>query len=427
VGLSYWSSLGEALFTQVLLVQSANWLQRIFLRGASGLLFFMVSSCAVAQLSLLTHIENQRRFDAAYQAMSVGEYDVAMDLFQDLYRDTEAIRVKLEWARSAFLAKNFDLSRELFLSVLEEPIPDSVRFNISLYLTEIDRLGNLTDWGFSFTREKNPFRIPESQDIIIFGNTFSYVPPEPAKSLSGIRGYAHHSRSLNSSGNFRFIGDFYGTIYEGAKNNRGHVNIRFDYQLPFVENTDLNVGADHYFQRSEILRRQSYVGLNYRIDQLQGLLNQVDVSTRAGKNKFPDYQRLDGETLYLSVYGAKDISSRLRFGIGLNLEGSQAGFSLDDYVKTGFLVNAKFFLTDIRSSLGIAYSFSERKYGDEDPLFQVRRVDQEQLATISVKPFGFKVFGMFPSLDFSIEEINSTIPLKSAKRSMVNFELRKNY
>ncbi len=99
-------------------------------RGGFGLLFSCISTLAVAQIIPPAPDPHQTQFEAGLRNMFEGRYEQATSIFEDLYRKTRAVRVKLEWARAAFLWKRYELSRSLFDQVLEQPVPDVVRFNV---------------------------------------------------------------------------------------------------------------------------------------------------------------------------------------------------------------------------------------------------------------------------------------------------------
>ncbi len=167
-------------------------------KGAWGLLFLLSSTFAIGQVRYIDPAQVQ--FEAGVSALFSDDLENALKLFEDLYKKTNAPRVKLEWARAAFLAKKYKLSSQLFNEVLAENIPDSVRFNISLWLTEISALSDQTDYGFTFVRDTNPFAVGKQQTILIYGTPFLYSPPQDIETLLGLNFHFRHSRTLNASG-----------------------------------------------------------------------------------------------------------------------------------------------------------------------------------------------------------------------------------
>lgn len=410
-----------------LLVLVDKFLRHSIIKGGISLLFLLMSFQAGSQPISLAPDPNQLQFEQAIRLMQAGSYALALEQFADLYALTSSLRVKLEWARTAFLAKQYDLANDLFLAVLEEPIPDVVRFNVSLYLSEIAQLGNQTDWGIGFTRDFNPFGVPEDQEIILFGLPFQFVASEPREHLFGITGYVRHARPLNSSRTLRFVGEFNGVQYEGSGNNKGDIRLGMDYRLPTFDNVKLKAGIDHYYQKSTVLLRQPYLGAEYRKDQLSGFLNQYQIEGRLARNDYPDFDSLNGHTWSIATFGAKNITPTLQLGVSTYMDDTSSDFDLQSYRTLCAGMHIRFYLPSIRSNLRITYFQSRRRFGAVDPLFQVRRVDDREFFSVSVQPYALKVFGLYPSIELGFEETKSAIPINSSDKTVFNFRLRKNY
>ena len=413
--------------TQGLLVPIVKGYGKHLKKGALGLLFFIAAGGSFAQNSVSNTIANQAQFESAVQAMFLGDYEYALNVFEDLYLRTDSLRVKLEWARTAFLAKKFNLAKDLFLDVLEEPVPDLVRFNISLYLEEIEKEGNQTDWSLGLTREYNPFGIAESQEVIVFGVPFQYIPPTEPSYLSGVTGRFYHARSIDKGQSIRFIGDIYGAIYEGSRNNKADVNLGVDYIFPSWREARVQAGVDHFFQRSDLVVRQPYIGFQYQKDQLTGLLNHYQINGRRALNKYAEFSQLDGEVNSVSLRGARDFSKTLRIGLTGEVVDTSAESESDHYSAISAGIYFQYFSREISSKVYAAYSYSKRRHDSSDPFFQVKRVDRKEAVSFAIQPYRLQLFGVFPKLEVGFESNNSTIPLYSSDRTTVNLQFQKNY
>ena len=80
----------------------------------------------------------QKEFQEAVNLMGVDP-GAAAALFGDLYQETQAPRIQLEWARSLYLAGRLSEAKEQFIDVINKEIPITVRDKIEWYLSEIQK------------------------------------------------------------------------------------------------------------------------------------------------------------------------------------------------------------------------------------------------------------------------------------------------
>ena len=359
--------------------------------------------------------------------MFADQQEEAIAIFEDLYSKTRSARVKLEWARAAFLGKRYALSRRLFDEVLTEPIPDIVRFNIAVYLGEIAKLGDQTDYGFSFVSDTNPFAVAKKQQVLIYGIPFTYTPPKAQETLAGLNFYVAHARSLTESGTVRLIAEADNTEYQGKDNNKSAVKLALQLKSSAAANGSLRLGVDHFYQRRVLLLRQPYVGLQYRKDQLGGVFQQFQVDIKAGKNTYPDFSYVDGHTTSIAGAVTKNIGNKLQLGANLYLDDTFSKTESQGYNTTAASVNARFFMPVIASNTRLNYAWSNRTYKAVDELFVVTRADRRVAVSASIQPYTLKILGLYPALELGIEKTSSSISINSFDRTFVNFTLRKNY
>lgn len=369
----------------------------------------------------------QIQFEAGVQRMFAGQPEEAIAVFENLYSKTRATRVKLEWARAAFLAKRYALSRRLFDEVLAEPIPDIVRFNIAVYLGEIAKLGDQTDYGFSFVSDTNPFAVAKPQQILIYGIPFTYTPPKTQETLLGLNFYAAHSRSLTDSGTVRLTAEADNTEYQGKDNNKSAVKLAVQLKTSANSNTNLRLGVDHFYQRRVLLLRQPYVGFQYRKDQLGGVFQQYQVDIKASQNTYPDFPYVDGRTASIGVGVTKNIGNNLQGGANFYLDDTTSRIESQGYNTTAASVYARFFTPVIASNTRLNYSWTNRSYKAVDELFAVTRADRRVAISASIQPYALKIMGLYPALEIGIEKNSSSVSINSFDRTFANFTLRKNY
>ena len=70
----------------------------------------------------------QQKFEEGIEAMGLNP-NLAAQIFADLYQETKAVRVQLEWARSLYLAGRLSEAKTQFIDILNKPesIPITVR------------------------------------------------------------------------------------------------------------------------------------------------------------------------------------------------------------------------------------------------------------------------------------------------------------
>lgn len=394
-------------------------------RGGASLLFLCVVSASAHAQGRATD-PAQAQFELGVRAMFAGDQAVAMSTFENLFKKTGSLRVKLEWARAAFLAKQYKLADQLFHEVLAQDIPDSVRFNISLMLTEIAKLGDQTDYGFTLVRDTNPFAVAKQQVILVYGIPFNYQPPQKPETLSGLNFYVNHSRSINTAGTVRLLAEADDTEYEGGA-SKSSAKLALQLKRKLEDNLSLRLGVDHHFQRRELLLRQPNLSLQYRKDQLGGLLNQYQFDVGASQSKFPDFAYADGQTIFGAASASKMLGSSLQVGANVYLDDMASKTRSLGYETLAAGVYGRFFTPSISSNMRLSYTQSKRRFKQVDELFVVTRQDHRNLVSMSVQPYSIKLFGLYPALEMGLEESKSNIAVNSFERTFFNVLLRKNY
>jgi len=374
-----------------------------------------------------TSLDPQAEFTAGVAAMFAGQYDNAIAVFSELYRKTHSPRVKLEWARAAFLAKNYDVSRQLFSEVLLENPPDIVRFNISLYLGEIAKLGNSTDYGFSYVRDTNPFAFSKPQTVTIYGMPFTYRPPRTQETLHGVNAYITHSRTLNTAGTVRAMVEAEDTEYSGQNNNKSSLKLSLDIKPSLENNWSIKTGFDAYLQRRALLLYQPFVGLGYRKDQMGGLIHQLQIDLRHGENIYPDFSSINGTFNSISIQASKNLNPELQIGGSYYMDATTSASASSAYKTQAQGLFAKFFTPAIRSNTKISYTNSKRHYSGVDELFLVKRKDERTILSLAIQPYSLKFAELYPSIEFGHEVTDSSIPINGYQRNFISLQLKRNY
>lgn len=397
-----------------------------FTKGGLCLLFFCLLARPYQLKAQISPDYYQSRFEAGVEALFSGKPEQAERIFEALYQDTKAIRVKLEWARAAFMSRKYELSKELFNEVLEEKIPDAVRFNVSLFLTEMTKLGDNTDYGFNFVKDTNPFAVTETKKIVVFGIPFDYSPPSPKQTLSGVRFFFTNSSVISDAAEYRILTELDATKYEGDKNDRSALRLSLQY-TPGLQNLSYRLGVDHYHQKSELLLRQPYAAVTYRVNQLSGLLSNWEAEARFGSNQYPDFPQVNGNFHAVNFTGRKNILANLQATFGFYLDDTNAKQKSQGYKTFSSNLGAKYLWEAIGSAVQVSYINTKRNYDEVDELFILKRLDNRKYFSVTIQPYRFRFQGLYPSLEVGSEKNASNVPIAIYDKLIVNFGLRKNF
>lgn len=393
-------------------------------KGGLGLLFCCVSMVSNADDST-TH---QRTFEKGVAAMFRGDYSESQRIFQSLYVETQSPRAKLEWARSAYLAGDFRLARKLFREVYEAPnTPDLVRFNISLFLSEIASEVGVVDYSLKFVSDSNPYSVSNTQEVTIFGLPFTYKPPQPKKALNGLNLWFQYTRPINARESLRFLSELNGTKFSGKNENKGNISLAMQHFPNDQSKFSYRFGKDLYWEKSAVIAEQNFLSAQYTLRGISQDFSNFSASVRLSQNHLPDFSLANGETLSTSISISRPFFSRFQVGgtLGLNETVTRD----PTYGNNGHNIGlgVKLFFPTHRLQLDIDYVWAHRFYNEQDALFLVHRKDREQ-AVIALLKFGdFHLFGMYPSLILQTSVTDSSISIYSIEKRSASFLLSRRF
>jgi hypothetical protein len=360
--------------------------------------------------------------------MFSGDPNRAKRIFEVLYRDTKSVRVKLEWARAAYLAMDYAEARLLFQEVLDsEGLPDSVRFNISLYLSEVENLSDSIDYRASFVTDTNPFAVPRSQRIRVFGIPFDYVPTRQQETLTGINYGILYSRSIHREGLLRLLLEWDGTRYEGVDNSKWSGQVTLETKLHRTDKLSYRIGYSQADQRGSVLAEQPFVSLNYRSDMVASSPRGITAELKHSRNYFPEYPWANGSTLSASMAAVQGLSESFQTTMSFYFDQNSATNYSQAYGTSFLAVGIRFFSRHLSARANVNLAQSIRRFEGVDELFLTSREDKRTLASLSVQPYSIRIFSLFPAIELGLETVKSTVPINSFDRQFINFSLRKKY
>ena len=391
------------------------------------LLFF----CAQAMAQVAPEEERdpfQLIFENGLSHLVAGDYESARIIFESLYEKTGSPRVKLEWARAAFLAKDYEVAKSLFLEIFDDNrTPDIVRFNISLFLNEIAFLANQSDYRLTFVRDTNPFGAAPPQKILVFGVPFDYRPLDKKETLNGINLIAQHSMAVSAKPHIRAVVEIDWTEYEGSNNAKVMGKASLHSKFKREDDLSYRIGHENYQQKNSTLASQSFVSLNYGKDMRGRFVNKFQAELRRSRIQFPGFPLASGSGMSANAAGSTAVSRHLQISLGVHIDEHRAQDNAYSYKTHAANVDIRLFAPQIGGTVQIAALRSQRDFRQLDPLFLLKRADQGTQLSISYLPYSRKIFNMYPSLQIRREKTSSSIPINAMEKNVLNFGLRKSY
>ncbi len=351
----------------------------------------------------------QQRFVAGVEALQGGNYELAERIFTRLLADTSAPRVKLEPARTLFLLREFERSRQLFKEVLDTPgIPWQVRENVQFYLDEIDASQGFTKYYVAVVTDNNPRNFTGQKEFVIGGQTLILLPPGDNEDVTGIQTGVRAYRPLSVDKSVVVYFDGYFIDFPGSNFDRINGDFGFQYRLQSYQNLRLKIGmenewfAGHYLYAFPYMSLLSATSLNAD-NLLQG-------EFRIGNLRIPEARHLDAVQVQTTGSLLTKLSQRSTLVSYLQLE--FADTKEDSYTYQGATlgnsVAAPLLSTDIR--LNIFGSYGWRKYAGPDPFFEGNRTDRMAKFGITVEHPMWRIFGYKPTFGINIERNDSSLP-----------------
>lgn len=181
----------------------------------------------------IAHVKNKDQviFERGVELMRSGECAAAIPIFENLNAKTGSARVKLEWARCAYIVNQLAVARQLFEEVKRSSPPMQVVEKIDEYLSLIKEKRNPISINLSLSYDDNPFLLPNIKTIYIHGIPFSYVPDKPKGAALGVRLNGSYLHSISDIGGAYAIMKFDHTQYNidsSTNKTRYAVGLRFD-------------------------------------------------------------------------------------------------------------------------------------------------------------------------------------------------------
>ena len=367
----------------------------------------------------------QVRFEEGLKSINEGRYLAASEIFSTLYIQTNSPRVKLEWARSLYLAGQKNQSEKLFKEVLDSDPPFMVKERIGGYLDDIALTKGKFDYSFGLMVDSNPRTITNSQILNIFGQSFKYDPGFNRGNQLGLNYLFDGSKSLD--GSEKLIGHFSvgGTKFEASLFDKTSVQGDVTYRFSDEPRLQAKIGLERYYFGGKTLYDSPSLGLRHSLGDEAGGYWFTDIKT--GQMFYPEYSYMNGNLSSLTTSFGKPFFPGITLGLEIGVDRATA--NQNSYAFYTETVSGVINLISLEYSLKsqIKFTAAYRKYGDADPIFGDTRTDRRNGIYISfIKP-NIKFFDLAPSLDLGWEKSSSNIEIYSYRRLTTVFSLKKVY
>ena len=335
--------------------------------------------------------------------------NLAAQIFADLYQDTQAVRVQLEWARSLYLAGRLSEAKVQFIDILNKPesIPITVRDKVEWYMSEIQKQQSFK-FTISLFQDSNPGYITSTRTVSILGQTLSYQPAQPAQTETALNVGVQAEREIgDGSGYFAQLGANTLT-YKTSGYNKQIYDASLSKRWQDYNYKDLKVGFETMYYGGYTYYNYPYVSTRFVFNAANQ--DYYGFNLKGGTIDYPTYTYLSGTQALTSAFYNHNITRNLtayfEAGVDRTSATQQAYSSYGMYATVGTQIAHD--ATNVQATLKA--SVLQRNYWESDPLWGQVRQDAGKLYFFSVTKRDLYILGLRPSIDITYQSNNSSIP-----------------
>lgn len=334
---------------------------------------------------------------------------LAAAIFAELYSETHAIRVQLEWARSLYLAGQLEEAKKQFIDILNKPedIPVTVRDKVEWYVNEIQKRESLK-FVFSIFQDTNPGYVTTTRSVTIFGQQLTYQPVAPAKPEMALNVGLQGEREIVDGSQFFAQLSANTLTYQTSAFNKQTFDASFTKRWQDYDYKDVKLGY-------ETMYFGGYTYYNYPYLSTRFVFNGSNQDyygfyARTGTIDYPTYTYLSGN----QVTGNAFFNHNLTHNISAYFEGGadRTTASQPAYSSYGMYVTLGTQLSEDSSNVQATLKASvlQRNYWDSDPFWGAIRKDTGNIFYLGITKRNFYILGLRPNIDVTYQSNDSTIP-----------------
>lgn len=364
----------------------------------------------------------QARFVRGVEAMMKGDYALAAAIFEKLLADTGSQRVRLELARTLFLARRFEESRQLFNEVLAVPdLPWQVAENIRRYLDEIDMAIGYVKFSVGLVSDSNPRNFTSRREVMIGGQVLTLVPPDDNDGVTGIRWGVRGYRPLDKA---RRASAFFTASYTDFPQDtfdRTIADAGLMYTPEGIPWLAAKIGGEGALLSGDVLYYYPYMGAMAATRPTNGFRLRGEL--KLGALTVPDMPYLDANSLYAQMRLDYPDSRGFSFANELTLEASESDEDAYSYRGAGIGARVVCPIDSLDLRLPLSVSYGMRRYEDQDPIFGERRKDILRRIALGAHRPSWRVFGYRPQVNIVFEDNASSIGYYSYQKLELSLQL----
>jgi len=347
----------------------------------------------------------------------------AATIFKALYQATASIRVKLEWARALYTAREYVAARRLFREILDEDLPIPVRDKVEAYVAEIDAIERPFSLGFGLVRDTNPRASPKEQQITLFGQTFDYTPAVKQRTESGLlTSLAYISPQAQNSW-ASFAAEINQYDYPSKANDRTVNKLTAMRRLPSLPGVGVGVSYEDTLLGYQSLYRAPSLLLDY--SQALSFAWKLGLGYKRSWIEYPEYSYLNAQSDTFVLQLAWEVDPYLKLFVDTQHELNQTADALYTSKGSAWGLGAQWGIRRSPYQVTAKVSSNRRAYADMDPFFGVYRNDQRWSESVSITKRDFYVWGFRPSVDVMRDVNSSNIPINSYQKTLITVTVKK--
>lgn len=333
---------------------------------------------------------------------------LAAAIFEELYKDTNAIRVQLEWARSLYMAGKLDEAKKQFIDVLNKPeeIPITVRDKVEWYINDIQKREGLKFYVSVF-QDTNPGYITSTRTVTIFGQQLTYQPVSPAKPEMALNVGLQAERELGDGSNFFAQLGANTLTYETSAFNKQTFDASFSKRWLGSDYKDIKLGLESMYFGGYSYYNYPYISTRFVFNGTNQ--DYYGFYARGGKIDYPTYTYLSGDQASGNVFYNYNITHNLsayfETGADRTTATQEAYSSYGMYVTLGTQISQD--SSNIQATLKA--SILQRNYWESDPFWGVLRKDSGNVFYLGITKRNFYIFGLRPVIDINYQANNSSV------------------
>jgi hypothetical protein len=390
------------------------------------LLFLLCSVPASAQPEPAAQVgeDFQQRFETGAERLFSGQYLAAAATFEQLYEDTQSDRVKLEWARSLYLAGEYERATFLFREVIENDPPLVVSNRVSALIRDMELQRLKIDVTLGLATDTNPRTITAAQSLNIFGYDFSYDPGIDRGRQLGVSYGVTASKSFGSQRRYIASLSIAGNEFEGGDFDNVTISGSGLYYVSLSPRIYLKPTYETTYFAQKALYRVPYLALGASTDDVIADTN-LGLELRVGQLSYSDYDYLDATHYAATLNVSRYINEDWNLGLQLFLTRNEANSTPYTSNTYGVQVSSAFSLHALSLVVQTQLGYTLRPYAGADIFFNLVREDERLRGHLGLELRKFQVRGFAPVVELSWEKNFSNIPLYSYTRGTWGLSFRR--